>query len=433
VFAAFVFVIALIAATPFIALADGQAVQGIAAALAALAMATISWSIPPGEARRLSKLVGPIAIGMAIPAIWMAVQAAPMPVRGLSHPIWASAAAALGKPLTGRISADPGATLVAITRYLTLVGIVIAAAAVTIDRRRAEAVLLWLTGSAALAGIMLILRPLVDFSFAADANNSEVARALMALCVLGVPLSAAAAGHTLERYERRRTRAEKSLVRFALAAAGAAAGLVICLIALFLSATIQLFLIAVCGLAIVAGLAIVRRLGVSPWFSAAAAATAVISVVAVASIHSSGRANPTLRYADAPARSIEIAETIMADTAWTGSGGGAYAAILPIYREVNDAPEVLSAPTAAAEISVELGKPMLWALVGMFVLAVAYLLRGALTRGRDSFYANAGASATIVLMLEAFSDASGLATSVGVLASAVLGLGIAQSRSRSIE
>jgi hypothetical protein len=279
---------------------------------------------------------------------------------------------------------------------------------------------------------MLVLHSLGVLSFINAARDREMARSLMAACVLGAPISAAAAGHMLERYERRRTNADMSLVRFAMSFAGSVGGLAICLAALAFAATTQLLMVAACGFAIVASLAIIRRLGVSPWFSAAAAATAVIAVVAVVSAWPGGHGDLTLRYADASARSVAVAETMMADASWTGSGGGAYGALLPIYREFDDVAGGLSAPTAAAKISVELGKPGLWTIVAMIVLAVGYLLRGALTRGRDSFYAIAVASSVVVFTLEAFCDTSGLATSVGALMSAAFGLGVAQSVSRSI-
>jgi hypothetical protein len=432
VFAAFVLVTTMIAATPIVALADGAVAQGILAVLAMLAVAVTAWSIPPGEARHLSKLVGSVAICMAIPVIWMALQAAPMPLRSLSNPIWTSAEGALGESLPSSISVDPGATIIAITRYLTMIGIVIATTAVAINRRRAEMVLFWLAGAAVTAGILLVLHGLAHFSFGSEADDREVARSLMAGCVLGVPLTAAAAGHVLERLERRRMNADTLPVRFVAALAGSVGGLAICLTALAFAATMQLLLIAACGFMVVAGVSIIRRLSVGLWFVAASAAAVIIIIVAFVSTRSSGYGDVTLRYADAPARSIAIAETVMADAAWAGSGGGAYDALLPLYLGVEDNIGRLSAPTAAAKISVELGKPALWVIVVMVVLAVGFLLRGALTRGRDSFYSIAVISSTIVFSLEAFSDASGFATSVGVLASVAFGLGIGQSASRSI-
>jgi hypothetical protein len=100
--------------------------------MTALTVMVIARAIPPIEAGHLSKLFRPIAVSLAIPAIWIAIQAAPMPFGSLAHPIWSSAKATLAEPLTGSISVDPGATLVALARYLRAAGIIFAATAATI-------------------------------------------------------------------------------------------------------------------------------------------------------------------------------------------------------------------------------------------------------------------------------------------------------------
>ena len=64
-----------------------------------------------------------------------------------------------------------------------------------------------------------------------------------------------------------------------------------------------------------------------------------------------------------------------------GTGAGTFAAI-PIYRDVDD-PVTSTVPAAAATLSIELGRPMLWLIV--FVGAIAILLRASLQRRRDSF------------------------------------------------
>ena len=83
----------------------------------------------------------------------------PPPLRAyLAHPIWQSAAAALDAPLRGTISADPGLTLQALLRYVTLLGVILAALCVAIDRRRAYrllCVLAAVTGFVAIAFIIV--------------------------------------------------------------------------------------------------------------------------------------------------------------------------------------------------------------------------------------------------------------------------------------
>ncbi|MBV9518742.1 MAG: hypothetical protein JO068_11520, partial [Hyphomicrobiales bacterium] len=88
-------------------------------------------------------------------------------------------------------------------------------------------------------------------------------------------------------------------------------------------------------------------------------------------------------------------------------------------------------PTTAAQISIEMGPPALWLIVVMMLAFAGFLLRGAVRRGRDSFYPAAAMSAVIVLVLEAFCDASALSTAIGLLAATIFGIGLAQSVSRS--
>ncbi len=45
-----------------------------------------------------------------------------------------------------------------------------------------------------------------------------------------------------------------------------------------------------------------------------------------------------------------------------GAGAGTFAAIMPIYRDVDD-PVTSTAPTATATLSIQLGRPMLWLIL----------------------------------------------------------------------
>jgi hypothetical protein len=101
-------------------------------------------------------LVRPWAPVAALPALWMAIQALPMPLSSLAHPVWTSAAAALNVPIMGAISIDPGMTLIGLGRYLFAVGIIFVTTAVAIDRRRAEATLFVLAGVTTVLSALLV-------------------------------------------------------------------------------------------------------------------------------------------------------------------------------------------------------------------------------------------------------------------------------------
>ena len=61
------------------------------------------------------------------------------------------------------------------------------------------------------------------------------------------------------------------------------------------------------------------------------------------------------------------------------------------------------------------------------MLAAAVMLRGALRRGRDSFYPALGAGCLVALLIRGFADASIFAQAVSIIAAATVGLALAQS------
>jgi hypothetical protein len=139
----------------------------------------------------------------------------------------------------------------------------------------------------------------------------------------------------------------------------------------------------------------------------------------------------TLRFArGAPTATVPVAERIMADTRWTGSGAGTFSALAPIYRDITETGGSM-APTTAAATAIELGRPSLLIAVLTLIAVATLLVRGALQRGRDSFYPVAGVGCTIALTIEGFTDATALSTAIQIIAAAILGLALAQSVSRT--
>lgn len=290
-----------------------------------------------------------------------------------------------------------------------------------------------LTGAAALAGIILIVHGIAHFSFGGEASDQETTQALIGVCALGLPVSVAAAGHVFERYERQRSRSEAPPNRFGLVFIGCVVALAICITELVGAASPQVLSLAIFGFLVVAGVVLIRRLRIGAWLTIAAGVLAVIAAAALVITRPAPSDNLTLRYSDAPPALVEMVETMMVDAGWAGTGGGTFSALLPIYQQADERGLQVAAPTSAAEIVVELGQPALWIIVAMAIAAIIYLLRAALLRGRDSFYAAAAASTVIIVVLEGFIDPSGLARPVGLFVAAIVGLGIAQSVSRSVQ
>jgi hypothetical protein len=430
VFVVFLFLMALIAAAPVIAFLDVSTIGALIAALTAVAVGIIARAIPPEEAGYVSKLSRPLAIGLALPAAWMVVQIVPMPSAArFSHPIWASAEAALAMPLEGSISVDPGVTLVALARYVSLAGLLFVAAAVTVDRRRAEWSLYGLIFVTAVMAALLIVQSLAGLPFVGS-SGPRAKMVLLGAASLGVIVAGAGMIRAFERHETRQVKAEASLPRFVQDFGANLAALVISCLGLGLAAARPEIFAAACGLGTLALVVIARRLALGIWASTAMAGFAIL-IVLVLAVRNDGQGDLTLRYANAPAPLISDADRLIGDTSWAGSGAGSFMSLLPIYRDIDDPSDGRAAPTSAAQIAIEMGAPALWVIVIMMLALAGFLLRGAVRRGRDSFYPAAAMSAAVVLTLEAFCDASALSTAIALLAATLLGLGLAQSLSRS--
>ena len=213
------------------------------------------------------------------------------------------------------------------------------------------------------------------------------------------------------------------------------AAIATCSFAVALVATGQAIFAAACGVATLATVVVIRRFGLGPWGYSAIAAAALVGAISIVALQPRDRtADLTLAFAaHAPAPLVAITQRILMETSWSGTGAGTFAALLPIYRDIDELMIGPAAPTAAAAIAVEMGRPALWAMVITAIALIMTLLRAALRRGRDSFYPAAGAGCLVALMLLAFGNAGLFSTAVSIVAAAILGVAFAQSKSRSIQ
>jgi cell division protein FtsW (lipid II flippase) len=101
-----------------------------------------------------------------------------------------------------------------------------------------------------------------------------------------------------------------------------------------------------------------------------------------------------------------------------------------VYRGADEGLAFGTAPTTAVKLAIELGWPAVWVALLVAVIICCLLLRGSLQRVRDSFYATAASGAAVLLMLEAFVDASLANDAVTTISAAVIGLGLVQTVSR---
>ncbi len=413
--------IALASAAPFV---DGDILPSLAALLAAGGLVAIAYRLPPFEAERFGALSRPLAIAAAVPAALVVLQMAPLPplLSGLAHPVWASVKAGFSIPVAASISVDTGATAMALLGYLTLVGAMLLAMATTINRDRAEAVLIALT--AATTAISLAALAIQLFGTPRAAASEE---ALDCAC-LGVILAAACAVLAFERHETRRAKLGLLDVKFIYPMLASLAALLICAAALVAARSGSLIFAACCGLGMFIAVFLVRRLSLGRWGAGAIGITASVIVIALVSGAAGTNPDPRLAFVKKDPVTIELTQRILADAPFLGVGAGAFSSILPIYQIGNS--QEREAVTAATKLSIEMGRTALWAAVIAAAVAVAVLLRASAKRGRDSFYAAAAASCLVSLIVLAFVNVRLFGLAVPFLAVIILGLGVAQSQGR---
>jgi hypothetical protein len=134
---------------------------------------------------------------------------------------------------------------------------------------------------------------------------------------------------------------------------------------------------------------------------------------------------------ESPKPLIDLTQRIISDSGLAGSGAGTFGALVPIYQDTNSSVVAAIAPTTAAGLLIELGRPAFWVAIIAALATIGWLTHGALQRGRDSFFTAAGAGSTVILALEAFFDASLSGSITIILAMSVLGLAVSQSVSRT--
>jgi hypothetical protein len=311
-------------------------------------------------------------------------------------------------------------TLLALGRYLFALGIGFVATTVAIDRERAQWTLFVLVGMTTLLSALVIANGIGAGVDHGTANASAA---------LGAILSFAATLHFAERLEMQRDRTAVAIARSAAVLGACALAWAMCGYAVVHSSPRQILFVAGCGSAVLALIGAARRTGIGIRTAMATAAAGLVAAVGIAAAGADAPGDPFLRFAiDEP---IPAIERMLADTGMAGSGAGTFSALVPIYGTVADIARGAAVPTAAAAVAIELGRPM-WGLLVVIGIAIAgALFRAAMERGRDWCYPGAAASCIVVIVLESFVDVTFFATAVMLVASAVVGLGLAQSESRT--
>jgi hypothetical protein len=225
----------------------------------------------------------------------------------------------------------------------------------------------------------------------------------------------------------RRRRGGRELTEAVIGIIVTSAACLICGFAVIYDASAGIIVATGCGLGLLLTVAVARRLGLGPRVTLAAASSIIVSSLAVAAA-GAYPADGTSRFAAAPS---EVVTRMMVDIPWLGNGAGTYRALMPIYAGIDDV--VARPPTTADAFAIELGTGMVAVAVAIAALIAVSFVWGAMKRGRDWIYSAVGAAAAVVLTVEAFFDATLLDTTVMTIASVLVGIGLAQRESRTVQ
>ncbi|MGO8845024.1 MAG: hypothetical protein ACLQFI_06765 [Methylocella sp.] len=409
---------------------DGPILVFLIPFLVAAGLVLVSVKLCAREAQHMSEVVSrPYVIGAGIPAVLMIIQILPLPF--LANPVWTSLSPGLRNEITGSISVDVVGTAIALVNYLTAAGVLLLTAAVAINRNRAESVFIGTTVVAVLIAFACLSQDLFLQDFFGINILAHRESAFEIVC-LGVTLSAACGLLVFERYETRGAHNIKAKRKFFLSSVACMTSFVLCASATAVTKSGSLILAAGAGLVAFVAVAAIGRWALGRLGAAAIGITAAVIGTALLTV-AANAPDPRFTFIKKDAAVIELSQRILKDVPFFGYGAGSIKALLPIYQPGNVGSPVVQAVTAAAKLSIEMGKGMLWFAVLAASLAVFQLLQGAAGRDRDSFYAAAAGACLITLMILAFAQSTLSGSAVVLLSATIFGLGLTQSKSKDRE
>jgi hypothetical protein len=422
--------VVLIAAAPVLAVTPGWIGPPLLGLVVAVLLLLLP-SAPEADVQRSLAIFKPLAPVALFLAAWMLFQVIPVPLGSIGHPVWDSAAAALSEPLSGHISVDLGYTLRGLFDYLSLVSLTFLTTVLTRNRERAETLFFALCAITTFTAIELIL--FRDSVILKPTNSpSDFAYALVALAAFGTILNVAFIVRAAERYETRGQRQAQALRTYVGMILLGACGAVICLIALIASTTYDILIAMGFGLVVLGLVILIRRLSLGRWTAATVCAAVLVACGGVIALRfaANSSVSPLFRLtsietADAGAATLRM----MSDANWAGGGVGNYQALAAIYRDVGGAPGPIAINTISSMV-LEWGRAGVLIIFLLLIQLLVILFRGALSRGRDSFYAASAAACLVTAFCEAYCDASFTDLTVQIVAAIIVGLGLAQTTGR---
>lgn len=360
----------------------------------------------------------------------MLLQLLPVPLGTIENPVWRSTAAAIPGNASGHLSIDLGFTLRALFGYLGLISLTLITSVLTRNCDRAGTILFALCAITTFAAGELLL--LGGFSVFNPGNRlNDLLASLVAPAAFGVILNAAFVVRTIKYRDTGSRWLASSRAYLGMMLFGTF-GVTICLIDLVFLTTYDILLAVLSGLTMMGLVVLSRRLGLRRWTLATVGIAALVAWGGVVALRftASPSVSPLLRFARVD--SAEAGAPVMrmiSDINWAGAGVGSYHALATIHRDSTGVPGDKPI-NAATKVLLE------WGGLGTIVLLVPplqlliVLFRGALSRGRDSFYAAAAAACVVTAFLETYCDTSFSYVTVQILGAVILGLGLSQSTGR---
>jgi hypothetical protein len=422
----------LLAATPILAIAEGESAQHLIAFVIAIMLATAAMA-PQAEIETTIDLLKRFVPAMLFPVAWMVLQVIPLPFASLVNPIWSTASAALNEPsLWGHISIDPGATFRSLISYAVILSLMVATVIVTRERQRAETILFVLSAVTTFMSTEVLLSRLSSLAGIIPAAGTAGATIFVATAALGSVATAATIIRGVERYLSRREVENSSSAALLLGLCPGLAGIAICLAAMWTTAPGNVLIAMIFGLAIMLFVVVVRRFTFRPWMSGVLLVTftALATGTAVQRFQSSPSPGILGFATSTPAESLALTQRALADSRWLGNGVGTFSSLAEVYQDFGT-PPISEAPTTVASIAIEWGWAAFVILAGLAVQLSVLTFRGAVRRGRDSFFPAAATAGIAVMACEAFCDPSLLHPAVQIIIAAMVGLGISQSMGRT--
>lgn len=426
---AFYLLVALLATASAAVIANDDYVQAAILPLIAFTLAFAAMFATSPDIAVAKQTLKRFALAILVPIIWMVMQIIPCPVSSLANPIWSSTTIALNAPsLSGHISINPSATLHALVWYLAILTVIVSAVLVTKDRRRAELILLVLTAAATLAALAPLLGRAIPLTGIRPYDDSRSGSMVALTAVLAALANGAMIAMAVERH------LNHSDAIFAVSAPRllqmllGIGGIAVSIGAIAALGQKQLLSLVGLGFALMLLVAVVRRLGLRPW---PATIFSIILIAAIgAGLSRSVASTDLLRLAESSTdASFAIAQRALSGSPWAGNGVGSFAEFSRVYWDFGRGPVI--PPSTAVSVAIEWGRPALLILAALALQLFFFNLRGAISRGRDSFFASLAAAGVLCALCASFVDPGLLTPAVQIIFAVMAGLGIAQCSGRT--